>query len=75
MILLVVISSPLYTCILSELMISELSKNRVARSIERRDLPAPVGPIMATIFRFRRRVDGDIGETAAAIVEGDSMWI
>ncbi|KAK4835085.1 hypothetical protein QYF36_005030 [Acer negundo] len=43
-------SSPLFTCILSEFMIS--ARNRVARSMESRDLPVSVGPITTKTLSF-----------------------
>lgn len=51
-ILFVTMSSPSYTCILSELMIS--AGKWVARVMERRDLPAPVAPVTSTTFSFCR---------------------
>ncbi|CDP03606.1 unnamed protein product [Coffea canephora] len=50
-ILLVTMSSPLYTCILSEFTIS--AGKRVARSMESLDLPVPVAPMTTTTLSNR----------------------
>nr|GLL46521.1 unnamed protein product [Ipomoea trifida] len=52
--LLVTMSRPLYTCILSEFTTS--ATKRVARSMANRDFPVPVAPITITTLSFRRRL-------------------
>ncbi|WVZ09380.1 hypothetical protein V8G54_013910 [Vigna mungo] len=81
--LLVVMSRPSYTCILSELTISAGGK-WVARSMPSFDFPVPVAPIMTTTFSLLRCLNSDSGDivspglilaTALHTAETDTMFM